>query len=66
MAAEHRTVHIITEALGIWAGQRMLSIARKVEGTCEECAKTLRLIGITTLIVDGFFIITWLKNNVRS
>lgn len=59
MATEQRNLHIFTELLGIVSGISLLAIARDI----PKYATILRLIGLTTLVVDLYFIHTWMEEN---
>ena len=56
MALQQRTAHIVTEALGIWAGWKLFQLADNMQ---PKEAATLRAIGVATLLIDAYFIGTW-------
>lgn len=55
MAAEQKPLHILTEALGSISGIFLLSICNKV----PEYKTILCTIGLTTLLIDIYFLTTW-------
>lgn len=55
MAIEQKQLHILTEALGVVSGIILLSLCNKM----PEYKTTLCTIGLTTIVIDLYFISTW-------
>lgn len=58
MAAEQKSLHILTEGLGVVSGITLISLCNKV----PEYRGLICTIGIATVLVDLYFISTWINS----
>ena len=56
MGKKHKKLHLFTEFLGVLAGVALIYFSTQVQ---DPISYYLFLMGIVTIIIDGWFLTTW-------